>query len=148
MASQFRLEHPAPPFVSMASKSVSGPERRFTGCDSEATSAATERDLGLQRIVAYEATEALALIIYSETWHSHGLQRRWADSKHQKVEDLVPDLVAGLMRTAIVLRREEEERKKRELERQQRVQEMIKLREQVEAEEKKVKQFDHCIESW
>ena len=38
--------------------------------------------------------------------------------------------------------------KERELERQKRAQDMIKLREQIEAEEKKMEQFNQWIESW
>ncbi len=100
------------------------------------------------RIVSYEPTGALALIIHSGTWRSYSLRKRWADAKIQRVEDLIPDFVAGLMHTAVVLQREEEELKQRELERQKRAQEMVKLREQVEAEEKKMEQFNQWVDGW
>ncbi len=100
------------------------------------------------RIVTYQATGKLQLIIYSGTWRSNAVRKRWTDAKIQRVENLIADFVVALMRTAVVLRREEEENKQRELERQRRAQEMIKLREQIEAEEKRVKQFDQWVESW
>jgi hypothetical protein len=52
------------------------------------------------------------------------------------------------MRTAVALRLHEQELKERELERQKRAQEMIKLREQIEVEERKMEQFNQWIESW
>jgi hypothetical protein len=58
------------------------------------------------------------------------------DPAIQRLEDLIPDFVAGVMRTAVALRLREQELKERELERQKRAQEMIKLREQIEAEER------------
>ena len=72
----------------------------------------------------------------------------WADAKIQRLEDLIPDFVAGVMRTAVALRLHEQELKERELDRQKRAQEMIKLREQIEVEEKKMEQFNQWIESW
>jgi len=98
------------------------------------------------RIVTYESTGALALVIRSDTWREHSLRKRWADAKIQRVEALIPDFVAGLMRTAVALRRQEEELKQCELERQKRAEKMIKLREQVDAEEKKLKQLNDWLE--
>jgi hypothetical protein len=100
------------------------------------------------RFVSYEPRASLALVIHSETWRSPSLRKRWADAKVQRLEDLVPDFTAGVMRTAVALRRHEQEVKERELERQKRAQEMIKLREQIEGEEKKVEQFNQWIASW
>ena len=100
------------------------------------------------RFVSYEPRASLALLIHSQTWRSPSLRKRWADAKIQRLEDLIPDFVAGLMRTAVALRLHEQELKERELERQKRAQEMIKLREQIEAEEKKMEQFNQWIESW
>jgi hypothetical protein len=100
------------------------------------------------RFVSYQPRASLALVIHSETWRSPSLRKRWADAKIQRLEDLIPDFVAGVMRTAVALRLREQELKESELERQKRAQEMIKLREQIEAEEKKMEQFNQWIESW
>jgi len=69
-------------------------------------------------------------------------------SMAQATARFISDFSAGVMRTAVALRRHEQELKERESERQRRVQEMIKLRAQIEAEEKKVEQFNQSIESW
>jgi hypothetical protein len=52
------------------------------------------------------------------------------------------------MRTAIVLRRDEEEKNRRELEQQQRERERAELRKQIEAEEAKVAQLDQWSKGW
>ncbi len=101
-----------------------------------------------ERSLSYEPTGALALVIRSKGWPSEGLRRRWADGKTQRVEELIPDFIAGLMRTAIVMRRHEEETKKREEERRQREQERMKLREMIEAEKKKLEQLNQWMENW
>jgi hypothetical protein len=55
---------------------------------------------------------------------------------------------ASLMRTAIVLRRDEEEKNRRELEQQQHERERAELRKQIEAEEAKVAQLDQWAKGW
>ncbi len=50
------------------------------------------------------------------------------------------------LRTAIVLRREEEERNRRELEQKRREQERAELRKQIEAEEKNLEQFNGRVD--
>jgi hypothetical protein len=56
------------------------------------------------------------LLIHTNTWPSQGLRGKWSAAKVQRVEKLIPDFIAGLMRTAAVLRRQEEERTRRALE--------------------------------
>ena len=106
-----------------------------------------ENSWDYDRTVRYEATGVLSLNIHSDLW-LHQLRRKWTDGKRQRVEDLIPQFVAGLMRVAVVLRRQTEEQKKREEERQQREREMFKLRAQIEAEEKKLTQFNQWIDNW
>ena len=90
----------------------------------------------------------LALMIHTSMWPTHSLRKKWSDAKIQRVEKLIPDFVAGLMRTAIVLRRDDEEKNRRELERQQREPERAELRKQIEAEEAKVAQLDQWAKGW
>jgi hypothetical protein len=87
------------------------------------------------RIVTNEATGVLALMIHTSMWPMHSLRKKWSDAKIQRVEKLIPDFFAGLMRTAIVLRRDEGEKNRRESEPQQRERERVELRKQIEAEE-------------
>jgi hypothetical protein len=99
-------------------------------------------------IVKNEPSGSLALVIHSEAWETRGLQTKWRDGKVQRIENLIPDFVAGLMRTAVVLRQKDEERKRRELEERKRAQELAQLRKDIEEEEKKVKQFSSWLENW
>jgi hypothetical protein len=99
-------------------------------------------------IVTNEPSGLLALVIHSEAWETRGSQTKWRDAKVQRIENLIPDFVAGLMRTAVVLRQKEEERKRRELEELKRAQELAQLRNDIEEEEKKVKQFSSWLENW
>jgi hypothetical protein len=101
-----------------------------------------------ERTVSYEATGALALVVQSDVWPPQNLRKRWSDGKTRRVEDQIPEFVAGLMRMAVALRRQADERKKREEERMRREQELIKLREEIEAEEKKHTQFNQWVDDW
>ena len=61
--------------------------------------------------VTYEPSGMLALVIRSGTWDTRILRTKWSDAKIQRIEKLIPDFVAGLIRTAVVLRQKEEETK-------------------------------------
>lgn len=66
----------------------------------------------------------------------------------QRVESLVGDFVAGLMRTAVAIRRQEDERRRREAERDRRAREAEQLRKDIQEEEKKLEQLNQWVESW
>jgi len=99
-------------------------------------------------VVTDEPAGKLALIIHSGTWERHEQRTRWSDAKVQRVENLIPDFVAGLMRIAVALRRQEEERKRREAEEEKREQERAQLQEDIQEEEKKLNQFKAWIDEW
>jgi hypothetical protein len=99
-------------------------------------------------VVTDEPAGKLALIIHSGTCDRHDQRTRWRDAKVQRVENLIPDFVAGLMRIAVALRRQEDERKRREAEEEKREQEMAQLQEDIEKEEKKLKQLNTWIGEW
>lgn len=99
-------------------------------------------------IVTHEPAGKLALIIHWETWGRREQRTRWSDAKLQRVENLIPDFVAGLMRIAVALRRKEEERKRREAEEQKRARERAQLQEEIQEEEKKLKQLNTWIDEW
>ena len=98
--------------------------------------------------VTNEPSGKLALHIYSASWLTPGLRMKWSDAKIQRIEPMIPDFVAGLIRIAVVLRQKAEDEKRRELARQKRAQELEKLRKDIEEEEKKLKQFDDWLENW
>jgi hypothetical protein len=98
--------------------------------------------------VTYEPSGMLALVIHSGTWDTRALRTRWSDAKVQRIESRIPDFVAGLIRTAVVLRQKEEERKRHELEQQKRAQELAQLQKDIEEEEKRLKEFNDWLEDW
>ena len=61
---------------------------------------------------------------------------------------IIGEFVAGLMRTAILERRQEEARKKREAERQRREREAVQLRQEIQQEEKKLAQLNKWVDDW
>lgn len=99
-------------------------------------------------IVTEEPSGKLVLIIHSGTWGKYEQRARWSDAKVQRIENVIPDFVAGLMRTAVAQRRQEAERKQREADEQRRVQERAQLQTEIQEEEKKLEQFNKWVEEW
>lgn len=99
-------------------------------------------------VVTHEPSGKLALIIHSGTWERYEQRTRWSDAKVQRVENRIPDFVAALMRTAISMRRREEERKQHEAQQQKRAQERAQLQKDIEEEEKKLEQFNTWVDLW
>jgi hypothetical protein len=100
------------------------------------------------KIVKHEPGGKLALVIHSATWGQYVQRARWSDARARRVENLVAGFVAGLMRTAIAQRRQEEERKKREAQEQKRAQERAQLQKDIQEEEKKLEQFNKWVDLW
>jgi hypothetical protein len=101
-----------------------------------------------EQVVTHEPAGKLALIIHSGLWGRYEQRTRWNDAKVQRVENLIADFVAGLMRSAVALRRQEEERKHREAEEQKRIQEREQLLKDIQEEEKKLEQFNKWVDQW
>jgi hypothetical protein len=99
-------------------------------------------------IVTEEPGGKLVLILHSGTWGKYEQRTRWSDAKVQRNENVIPDFVAGLMRTAVAQRRQEEERKQREADEQRRVQERAQLQKEIQEEEKKLEQFNRWVDEW
>lgn len=97
------------------------------------------------KIVTFEPSGYLVLTIHTSSWGTRGFRQKWSDAKKRRVETLIPDFIAGMMRTALVLRREEEDRARKEQERQRREQERGELRKLIAEEEKKV---ERSIYGW
>lgn len=99
-------------------------------------------------VVTHEPTAKLVLVIKASMWGKYEQRTRWSDGKVQRLESLVADFVAGLMRTAVAIRRQEDEQKQREAERDRRAREAEQLRKDIQQEEKKLEQFNQWVESW
>lgn len=99
-------------------------------------------------VVKREPGGKLVLSIHAYTWGKYEQRTRWSDGKVQRIENMVPEIVAGLMRTALSLRRQDEQRKREEAERERRAREREQLRNQIEDEEKKLQQLIDSVEAW
>jgi hypothetical protein len=99
-------------------------------------------------IVTHEPAGKLVLIIHSGTCGQYEQRTRWSDAKVQRIENVIADFVAGLMRTAVALRRQDEERKRREAEQQRRAQAREQLRKDIQEEEENLKQFNQWVDDW
>lgn len=82
-------------------------------------------------VVTHEPSGKLALIIHSGTWERHEQRTKWSDAKLQRIENLIPDFVSGLMRIAVALRCREEDRKRREAEQQKRALAQLRITSEV-----------------
>lgn len=76
------------------------------------------------------------------------LQRNWRDTKRQKLEDALPEFVAGLMKSAVVLHRRSEQRNAEEIARQRRAAELQQLRADYKAEKQRVEDLIAMSENW
>jgi hypothetical protein len=99
-------------------------------------------------IVTREPAGKLVLTILASTWGQFEQRKRWSDAKVQRLENLIPDVVAGLIRTAVSLRRQEEEHNRREADEQRREREREQLRKDIKKEEEKLQEFQEWIEGW
>jgi hypothetical protein len=99
-------------------------------------------------IVTHEPAGKLVLTILVSTWGQFEQRKRWSDAKVQRLENLISDVVAGLVRTAVSLRRQEEEHNRREAEEQRRERDREQLRKDIKEEEEKLEEFQEWIEGW
>ena len=90
----------------------------------------------------------LVFSIHAYTWGKYEQRKRWSDAKVQRLENMVGEIVAGLVRTAIALRRQDEERKREEAERQRRAREREQLCKDIEQEEAKLAHLNESVQGW
>lgn len=99
-------------------------------------------------VVTREPGGKLALSILAYTWGKYEQRTRWRDAKVQRLENMVAEFVAALMRTAVSLRRQDEERRRQEAEREKSAREREQLRKEIEEEEKKLEHLKKSVEGW
>jgi hypothetical protein len=105
----------------------------------------------LERVLKYggkPVTEEPSGKLSITVWTSYGSdRRRWSDGK-SPLEEQVPNVVAGLIRFALIDRAKERERATEERERQRRVEEWAKLEAAVKAEKSKVRALEEAAAKW
>jgi len=104
---------------------------------------ATASDVGASN--SFRPTGVLAFEILSYAEH---LKKLWQDRPGLMIEAQIPKIVAGLMKASILVRRRDEEWRKRELLAQQRKLELEQLASQISHEEEKVKALLANSENW
>lgn len=98
--------------------------------------------------VTHELGGKLVLLILTHTWGQFEQRKRWSDGKIQRVESLVEDFVAGLLRTAVSLRRQKEQRDREETARKRQEEERARLRDLIQVEEKKLEELNNWMDNW
>ena len=78
----------------------------------------------------------------------YGAARTLRDGKKQKLEDMIAKAVGAMMREGRELGIREEQRKRDEIARQQRIKEQLVLADQIREEEKKLKQLEGWVSAW
>jgi len=96
--------------------------------------------------IDYLPTGELSVQVWSYCREPH--RKVWRDGKRGQVESLLPQCVAGFMRIGLALRRHTEEIRREELEHQRRLDEFNELKQQIEAEEARVKQLEAAVNNW
>jgi predicted RNase H-like nuclease (RuvC/YqgF family) len=99
-------------------------------------------------VIKREPGGKLVLTIRAYTWGKYEQRTQWSDAKVQRLENVVPEIVAGLMPTAVALRRQDEDRKREEAERERKAREREQLRKEIEEEEKKLEHLNESVRSW
>jgi hypothetical protein len=84
-----------------------------------------------------------------EVWTEWGYNRRnWRDGKTQRLEDLLPQVVAGFMRLALTDRAEERKKAAEEREKQRIVEERANLEKSIKTEQSKVNALRNAAARW
>ena len=94
--------------------------------------------------VDFAPTGALSLEIHAYT----ELRKNWNDTERRKLEDVIPEFVATLLRSAVELHRRTENRRQEELERQRLAAEREELRKQCSAEKQRLHDLLDMSENW
>ena len=89
-------------------------------------------------------------VLSIEIWkyYAGGLQKTWRDRESARLEEKVPNCVAGMMRLALKERAERDKREKEEQARQKRIDEVRAELRQIEKEEKKLKVLEREAIRW
>jgi hypothetical protein len=94
--------------------------------------------------IDFAPTGILSLEIHEYT----DLRKNWNDTQHRKLEEAIAELVATLMKTAVVLHRRTEDRRREEREKQERIAAYEKLQMEVRQEKRRVDDLLKMTENW
>ena len=110
--------------------------------DPSATPSTTGRD---RFVTKYEPTGKLSIRVLSDSDYFTTI---WSDTEQAKVETLVPECVATMMKTAVEHRRRTAKRRQEELFRKLRWEELGRLKAEIEAEEAPIARLESGATNW
>jgi hypothetical protein len=109
-------------------------------------STATPDTAGRQRFVRhYEATGELSIHVSS---NSNYFTTVWRDSEQAKIESLVPECVASVMKIAVEYRRNTARKRQEEFFRKLRWEELQQLKTQIDAEQNRIQRLEKGADDW
>jgi hypothetical protein len=109
-------------------------------------STATPDAAGRQRFVKhYEATGELSIQVLSNSSYFATI---WRDTEQVKIESLIPECVASMMKIAVEYRRNTAIRHQEELFRKLRWEELQQLKTQIDAEENRIQRLETRADDW
>jgi len=102
--------------------------------------------VGRHRFVKhYETTGELSIHVLSNSSYFNTV---WRDTERVKIESLVPDCVASMMKIAVEYRRNTAKRHQEELFRRLRWAELQQLKTQIDAEEDRIQRLEKGADDW
>jgi hypothetical protein len=93
----------------------------------------------------YDPTGQLSLRIIN---HSSYFKTSWDDTEQTKMESLVPECVASMMKVAVEHRRNTAKKNQEEFFRKLRWEELRELKQQIDVEEARIQRLEKCAENW
>jgi len=94
---------------------------------------------------SYDPTGALSLHLFS---HSSYFKTCWDDTEQTKIESLVPECVATMMKVAVEHRRNTAKKNQEEFFRKLRWEELRELKQQIDVEEARIQRLENRAENW
>jgi len=107
---------------------------------------ATPDNAGRQRSVShYEATGELSVHVFSGSSYFTTI---WRDTEQTKIESLVPECIASIMKIAVEYRRTTAKRRQEQFFQNLRWEELQQLKSQIEGEEARIQRLERGADSW
>ena len=96
-------------------------------------------------VAHYEPTAELSLHVFS---NSNYFTTIWRDTQQTKIESLVPECIASMMKIAVEYRRKKAKRHQEEFFRKLRWEELQRLKTQIDAEEARIQRLGNGANNW
>lgn len=95
--------------------------------------------------VDYEPTGQLSIDIPE---YVDLLKKKWSDTDHAQLDEVVPQSVAGILKVGVALRRRRLDWQERDLERKKRQMELAELAQRIKDEKNRLEQLEQMVANW